>query len=472
MLHNQKKHYLCPANLCEEGFLTKAAKDFQSIGKLTIETHKPNLSININQKFMKKSLLAIALAVFAFSASAQEIPVSKYSVATNSFWANWFVQAGFSAHMSFTSQERSGLDFFEPMNRGQIGASLAIGKWFTPGIGLRTKGRAYRSKAVYDGDIHPSYSYWQVSEDVMFNLSNILCGYNETRVWNFIPYVGLGVAKQMTGGGKDYDFVYNGGLLNTFRISNRVGIFLDIYAQAIEGSFDRWNTVMASRANVLGAPVAGTVGLNRAGMGDNWHTYNKYNSRYWDKQLGVDLGIQVNISKTTTWNKVPDVDALLAMNRDQLESLQRALKNCEDENQRLMDVIATMSKDDGQAQVQTQVQTQYVDRVVTEYIGSPASVFFNLNSAKIASRRDLVNVADLAAVAKEKGRTLVVTGYADSATGNDEINTRLAQERAAAVAAELEAMGVPASQIEQVVKGGVDILTPFEYNRRATVTLK
>ena len=411
---------------------------------------------------MKKSLLAIALAVFAFSASAQEIPVSKYSVATNSFWANWFVQAGFSAHMSFSSQERSGLDFFEPLNRCQIGASLAIGKWFTPGIGLRTKGRAYRTKAVFDYNNHPSFSYWQVTEDVLFNLSNLLCGYNEKRVWNFVPYVGIGVNKMMTFGGHDYDIVYNGGLLNTFRISNRVGIFLDIYAQATEGSFDRANAFASQNPQFAN-------GVNSV---DPWRTYRKTNLRYWDKQLGADLGIQVNISKTTGWAKVPDVDALLAMHRDQLESLQLALRNCESENQRLLDVIANLSTDQGQAQVQTEVRTEYVDRVVTQYVGSPASVFFNLGSAKIASRRDLVNVADLAAIAKEKGSTLVVTGYADSATGNDEINNRLAEQRAAAVAAELEALGVPASQIEQVVKGGVDILTPFEYNRRATVTIK
>lgn len=472
MLLNQKFDYLCPANVCMAGQNEYVLNLPHTINIVRINT-KPNLFIN--PKFMKKSLLAIALAVFAFSASAQEVPVSKYSVATNSFWANWFVQAGFSAHMSYTSEERSGLDFFEPLNRGQIGASLAIGKWFTPGIGLRTKGRAYRSKAVFDGDFHPSYSYWQVTEDVMFNLSNLLCGYNETRVWNFIPYVGIGVGKQMTGGGKDYDFVYNGGLLNTFRINNRVGIFLDIYCQAIEGSFDRFAQFVNLPADGV-APVGNLNYHGRAAVAaqgavlDPWRQYNKYNSRYWDKQLGVDLGIQLNISKTTTWSKVPDVDALMAMNREQLEAMQRALKNCEDENKRLMDVIANMPSGSGDPIVQTKIE--YRDRVVTKYVGSPASVFFNLNSAKIASRRDLVNVQDIANVAKENDNTIVVTGYADSATGTDAINTRLAQQRAEAVAAELRAMGVAADKIETVVVGGVDTLSPFEYNRRATVTIK
>ncbi|MBQ7634454.1 MAG: OmpA family protein [Bacteroidaceae bacterium] len=423
---------------------------------------------------MKKSLLAIALAVFAFSASAQEAPVSKYSVATNSFWANWFVQAGFSAHMTFSSQEASDMDFFKIKERGQIGASLAVGKWFTPGIGLRTKARVYRDKAVFTEDIHPSFSYWQVTEDVMFNLSNLLCGYNETRVWNFIPYVGIGVNKMMTFGGKDYDLVYNGGLLNTFRLSKRFSVFLDIYAQATEGSFDRENVFAARSFNPRG--VAGDPGDVMAELADvhYWGQYAKYESRHWDKQLGVDLGVQVNISKTTGWSKVPDVAALTAMYNEQLDAMRLALKNCEDENQRLLDLIAAQPTDNGQARVQTQTQTQiqYVDREKPVLVGSPASVFFNIGKSTIASRRDLVNVQDLATIAKEKGYTLLVTGYADSATGTEEINNRLAQERAEAVAAELQNMGVPASQIETVAKGGVDTLTPFEYNRRATVTIK
>ncbi len=30
--------------------------------------------------------------------------------------------------------------------------------------------------------------------DVLFNLSNMFCGYNEDRLYSFIPYVGAGVA--------------------------------------------------------------------------------------------------------------------------------------------------------------------------------------------------------------------------------------------------------------------------------------
>ena len=53
-----------------------------------------------------------------------------------------------------------------------------------------------------------------VHEDVMFNLSNMFCGYNEKRVWNFIPYVGIGVSTKWNEG-KNADIYYTAGLLHT-----------------------------------------------------------------------------------------------------------------------------------------------------------------------------------------------------------------------------------------------------------------
>ena len=44
---------------------------------------------------MKKLLAVLALASVSMSSMAQDVTTTteKYSVATNSFWSNWFVQA-------------------------------------------------------------------------------------------------------------------------------------------------------------------------------------------------------------------------------------------------------------------------------------------------------------------------------------------------------------------------------------------
>ncbi len=44
---------------------------------------------------MKKFLAVLAFAGLSMSGFAQDAtPTQKYSVATNSFWSNWFIEAG------------------------------------------------------------------------------------------------------------------------------------------------------------------------------------------------------------------------------------------------------------------------------------------------------------------------------------------------------------------------------------------
>ena len=66
---------------------------------------------------------------------------------------------------------------------------------------------------------------------------------------------------------------------------------------------------------------------------------------------------------------------------------------------------------------------------------------------------------------------MVVTGFADSATGKPAYNQALSEKRAATVADELVKMGVSRDNITTKGNGGVDELSPVSFNRRATVTV-
>ena len=79
---------------------------------------------------------------------------------------------------------------------------------------------------------------------------------------------------------------------------------------------------------------------------------------------------------------------------------------------------------------------------------------------------------ELAEYAKANNCKLVVSGYADSKTGSAEYNQKLSQKRADAVVNELVKMGVSRDNIVTEAKGGVDNLSPFSYNRRATVKVQ
>lgn len=383
---------------------------------------------------MRKLLLALAVVGCSATAVAQnvEIPSKKYSVATNSFWANWFVSAGANFTAAYTSQENNcNVNPFSS-DRGTFGFSVAVGKWFTPGIGLRTKFDGIWAKQVNTRTDHHSYKYLNLHEDVMFNLSNLLYGYNEKRVWNFIPYVGIGWARNMdnVNNGTSYNF----GLLNNFRVSDRVQIFADLHTAWMAGGFD-------------------------AAPADPYGAYSEHTLRHYDKLVGLTVGVTYNLG-THTWEKVPDVDALMAMNKEQMDALNASLKEQQDENARLRTLLAQ------------QKSAETVEKVVKEVVNTPLSVFFNINSSRIASRKDLVNVKDLVEYAKANGSKIVVTGYADSKTGSAAYNQQLSQKRADVVANELVKMGVNRDNIEVVAAGGVNNISPYSYNRRVTIQVK
>ena len=380
---------------------------------------------------MKKLLIALAFAGFSMSSMAQEAdPTLKYSVATNSFWSNWFIQVGVDWNAWYSNEEhglglaRSPFKDF----RSNPGASIAIGKWFTPGIGLRTKLSGIWGKAVTDDNNDGNCNkYWTLNEHVLFNLSNMLCGYNPNRVWNFIPFAGAGLTRSMSY--NTYAMNYSIGILNTFRVSKHVGINLELGWDRMEEDGD------------------GIVAASNGERG--WDSH--------DNKLYAEVGLTFNLGKAS-WDKTPDVDAIKALSQSQIDALNAQLNDANAENARLKKLLAE-KKDEA-------------PKAVKEFVGTPASVFFNINRYKIASKKDLVNVKGIADYAKENDANLLVTGYADSATGKPAYNQKLSEKRANAVADELVKMGVSRDKITTEAKGGVNDLSPISFNRRATVQVK
>ena len=386
---------------------------------------------------MKKVLLFLLLIGLSNGVMAQaEVSGEKHSVATNSFWANWFVQANVVGSSFWGSQEQQSVKFSKLTKdyRTNLGFSIALGKWFTPGLGLRTKFNGVWGRSVISEDKSLNASkYWTLQEQALFNLSNMLMGYNEQRVWNFIPYAGGGVGRNMSYG--CYALGFSVGLLNTFRISPKVAFNFDINYGSYEPSFDGFSAGGDSKLSLKGR----------------------------DRVINVELGLTYRLGKAT-WKSTPDIDAMQALSQSEIDALNAQLADLMAENERLGEELANAEQQAAPAPQEPVT--------ITKVVTAPVSVFFNLNKAVISSQRDLQNVAALVAVAKEQGTKLVVTGYADSQTGSAERNRQLSEQRAEAVVAELLKMGVSRDQIETVAVGGVDTLTPTPYNRRATVEIK
>lgn len=368
----------------------------------------------------------LAFASVSLTVAAQdEDTMEKHSVATNSFWSNWFVQGGVDWNVWYGNVE-DGRDYSKsPFKkfRTSPAASIAIGKWFTPGLGLRTKLQGIWGKAVFsDHDRGNHNKYWILNEQVLFNLSNLFCGYNPDRVYNLIPFAGAGVGRSCTY--NRYAAGISVGLLNEFNVSRKVALNLEI----------GWNRY---ESEICGMP-------SDYGSGIMDHPNNAY----------LELGVTYNLGKAG-WQKVPDVESIKALSQSQLDALNAQLADEQAENERLRSELENR-KD-------TPVNAE------KEYVATPVSVFFNVNSDEVASDKDLVNVRSLADYSKGNGAKLLVTGYADSATGNAGYNRDLSRRRAERVAAELERMGVAKENIVTEAHGGVDTLVPPSYNRRVTV---
>ncbi len=366
-------------------------------------------------------------------------PTKKYSVSTNSFWNNWFIQANVVGTAFWSSQDGQIDGMLDnPLSdsplkdyRNNLGFSVAVGKWFTPGLGLRTKFNGVWGRTILgdDKDVNAS-KYWTLQEQVLFNLSNMICGYSETRVWNLIPYAGAGFGRNMSY--NTYAFGFSAGILNTFRLSNKWAINLDVNFNAYEPDFDGcW-------------AESGSHGLTLT---------NK------DRHLNVELGLTYNLGKTG-WSKTPDLDAIRALSQAQLDALNAQLADSQAENAKIKKLLNDCQNRPAEVKTVKDVQV------------APVSVFFNIGQSRIASKKDLQNVKEIVAIAKANDAKVVVNGYADSKTGSANYNQKLSEKRANTVKKELVKMGLAESQIIVIPNGGVDELKPISYNRRATVAIQ
>lgn len=387
--------------------------------------------------------MVLAFAGVSAASMAQNAdPTEKFSVSTNSFWSNWFVQANVAGTAFWGNQEVGNNFSKSPLKgfRNNLGFSVAVGKWFTPGLGLRTKfNGAWGRTVVSENKKTNANKYWTLSEQVMFNLSNMLLGYNESRVWDFIPYASVGVNRNMSA--NCYAPVAGIGILNEFKINNKWAVNLDVNYMLGTSDYDGFEGSLPGAKPYDARSFKGLVANH-------------------DRTLNVEVGLTYNLGKAT-FNKTPDVEAIKALSQGQIDALNAQLADAQSENNRLKDMLAEQKQ-----------QSVAPVSAVTKVVSAPVSVFFNIGKAKVASKKDLQNVQAVAEAAKANNAKIVVTGYADSKTGSAAFNKNLSEKRAQTVANALVNMGVSRDNIEVVGAGGVNTLSPVSYNRRATVEIK
>ncbi len=149
--------------------------------------------------------------------------------------------------------------------------NVSVGKWVTPGFGLRlqysglqAKGFTTSENANYvvggpreDGSYKQRWDYMNLHGDLMINLNALFGGYNPDRVYEIIPYIGAGWAHAYSRPHTN-SATFNAGIINRFRLSNAVDLNLELSATGLEGKFDGEHGGKPDYDGILGATIGVT----------------------------------------------------------------------------------------------------------------------------------------------------------------------------------------------------------------------
>lgn len=399
---------------------------------------------------MKKiTLLACACALFlAPAVNAQEVqyvedPAQGYIF--NRMQDNWFIQAegGVGVMMSFKDAEAKFGKRIAPK------ANLFIGKWFSPLLGVRIGGHFEQMKGIAgeataigrrtdldwlkdDADKTNYYGAQMfnrigVTGDVLFNVTNWLCGYKPGRFYNAVVYAGASTSwdfyrqkygegdwkykgdKNGVEGTHDRNFALQAGLLNNFALGKHVDLLLDLRFDMVQEHMD----------------------------------YPGHKT--WVEYPSVMLGLSYKFGKTE-WNApvVPicppvvdysaDLDNLrnkLAQANAKIQSLENALDDCKRKLKKCLD--------------EPKGET-IVNNIINE--DAPlATVYFPRGKSYITPLQ--MEVVDaVSEVMNDENNTYKLTGWADNWTGNDAINIKLRHDRVNNVKKALEDKGIDGGRLD------------------------
>lgn len=295
-------------------------------------------------------------------------------------------------------------------------AALSAGYHFAPAWSVRLGVSGWQAKGAW---VSPrrvyKYDFIQGNADIVMSLSNIIGGFRPDRRVDFYAFLGVGV-------------------INAFN-NDEAANGLE-YADQLKYLWTGHKWFVAGRAGVgadinLSRYVAFNVEVNANMMSDR---FNSKRGGSVDWQFNALAGFTFKFGKGT--RKVPAV----------YEELPPA------------PVAAAPVKEE--PKVTPKPVEQPKPEVKVEKITE--NIFFLINSSKIIASQEGKVAAVVDYMKRNPGATVVVTGYADKATGTSRYNKTLSDRRAKAVGDALLDAGISADRISMSGKG--DSEQPFVQN--------
>ena len=318
-------------------------------------------------------------------------------------------------------------------------AQLGLGYQFSPVLAVRLQANAWQSKGgwknyrsnstSYAFDRDYAFNYVAPGLDVMVNLSNLICGYNPTRVFSFSAFLGGGA-----------NIAFRNGEVN--RIASHMrsmdgynGLLLEyLWSGERVRPFGRGGLEAAFRLNDY---VSLTIEGNANVLSDKYNSKKAGNPDWYFNALA---GLRVNLGKTHH-KTVP-----------------------------MVSVLPTAGRTDTVYVTKTEVKRD------TVYVEKPEQlrrdIFFEINKWEIrqSEQQKVKDVADF--LQRYPTMKVSLCGYADVQTGNNEINDRLGKNRVEAVKKALMTQyGIPESRILTDSKGSRVQPFPVNEDNRCTICI-
>lgn len=389
---------------------------------------------------------------------------------------------------------------------------LQVGKWFTPAIGTRVSFRGFELK---NSDI-VNTRYNMMHADLLVNVASYFYKSRDEPRWDVVPYIGLGLIHNDDNGNSPFAFSY--GVMGRYRLSPRLHLTMELNGNTTFKDFDGRGTSHEFGDNLFGLTAGVSVTIGKSGWKKivDAKPYIQQN----DWLLGYSLSLEnknrllnarhKSDSRTIAeMHKILEIEGLINLYDSRLKglssmdessqtvslypkndysglnSLMERLRNgkwnmntgkevfTNDSDKTSM--MATMMAGDS-------AQTSPSDeRIWNNYlldmsnnricIGAPIYFFFKIDTNVLSDYRQLINIDEIARVAKKYDLRIRVTGAADSATGSEERNKVLSRDRAKYVYEQLVARGLNEKFIAKVSVGGVNELSPNDGNRFTKIEL-
>ena len=356
---------------------------------------------------------------------------------------NWFIEAkgGASAFLGTPIGCGDVFDRVTPL------LQIGVGKWFTPAIGGRI---GFQGLSFKNAEFH-TMKYQFVHADFLYNItSGIRQNESGIPLWDVIPFVGVGMIHNSDwinnctcqgGSSGSHPFAFTYGVEARYRISDRVHLVGEVSGMLTARNFD--------------------------GIGTS--------TKFGDNMISVSAGLSFTIGKTG-WKRVVDATPYIEQNL----ALQDYIAYMRDRNVHLEKRLA--GNDDGKTvypknsysglnSLRARLSMNGNGNHLKVSIGVPVYFFFKLNTDKLVDKSQLVNLDDIAKMAKQENLKIKISGAADSATGTQSGNQDLGKRRAKYIAKALIKRGVDKSQIKAYNLGGIDKYAANEANRFTTVVL-